>query len=150
MGNQLKVGDKAPDFTAIDKDLAPCSLFDIAKDKKVVLSVVPSIDTPVCQEQTKKFNKEATAKNDVVIITISMDLPFAQARFIETENITSTVLLSDYKSHDFASKYGLMIEELGLLSRAILVLDTDKTVKYVEYISEITNEPNYEEALKAL
>ncbi len=149
VGNQLNVGDKAPDFKASNKDLSEFTLSSVGAKLKVI-SVVPSLDTPVCSLQTKRFEKEASAVANTEIITISMDLPFAIDRFACENKIESVKVVSDYKDRDFAAKYGLLISELALLSRAILVLDGDNTIKYVEYVSEITNEPNYDEALKVL
>ncbi len=149
VGNQLQIGDKAPDFKAVCRDLSEFTLANVKASKKVI-SVVPSLDTPVCSLQTQRFNKEAAAISDTEIITISMDLPFALDRFANEHEIRSVTIISDHKDRDFASKYGLLISELGLLSRAILVLDSDNTIKYVEYVSEITNEPKYDEALKVL
>ncbi len=145
-GEQLKVGDKAPDFNATTKDMEPFSLSEV-KTKYKVLSVVPSLDTPVCQIQTKKFNAESEKLADTTVITISLDLPFAQQRFCDVENIKRGVIISDYKNREVAEKYGLLIEELGVLTRAIFVLDENNEVIYVEYVEEITNEPDYEKVL---
>ena len=147
VGKQFQVGEQAPNFRATTINLSPFSLNDI-KAKLKVISVVPSLDTPVCQIQTRKFNEHIAGLKDVVIITVSMDLPFAQQKFCSTEGIKEMTVISDYKEHDFANKYGLLIEELGLLTRAIIVLDKDNIVKYTEYIEEITGEPNYEKVLE--
>ncbi len=147
VGKQLQVGEQAPNFRATTINLSPFSLNDVEAKLKVI-SVVPSLDTPVCQIQTRKFNEYIAGLKDVVIITVSMDLPFAQQKFCSTEGIKEMTVISDYKEHDFANKYGLLIEELGLLTRAILVLDAGNIVKYTEYIEEITGEPNYEKVLE--
>ncbi len=149
VGSQLNVGDKAPEFKASCRDLSEFTLSSVGSKLKVI-SVVPSLDTPVCSLQTQRFNKEASSVANTEIITISMDLPFALERFATEHEIKNVTLVSDYKDRDFAGKYGLLISELALLSRAILVLDSENTIKYVEYVSEITNEPNYDEALKVL
>lgn len=146
-GTQLQKGDKAPVFSAVTQNLEAWSLADLKGIK--IISVVPSLDTGVCQIQTKKFNKEATTLSDTTIITISLDLPFAQQRWCGAENITNLVILSDYQNREFAEKYSLLIDELKLLSRAVLVLDAENNVHYVEYLKEITEEPNYDAALAA-
>jgi len=147
-GNQLQVGDKAPEFSVVTKDLTPWNLSDSNNIK--IISVIPSLDTGVCQLQTKRFNKEIEQMNGVDIITISMDLPFAQGRWCAAEGIEKLIIVSDYQNRDFASKYSLLIEELKLLSRAVFVLDKDNIIKYVEYLKEITDEPNYENAIKVV
>lgn len=147
LGTQFKVGDVAPNFTATKTDLSHYTLAD-AKDTIKIISVVPSIDTPVCSIQTKRFNKEASGLNGVTIITISLDLPFAMAKWCAAEQVNEVVLASDYKDRDFGKKYSLLIDELKLLTRAILVLNKNNVIKYTEYLSEITNEPNYDEAIK--
>src|SRR3989338_2283671 len=118
VGPELKTGDSAPDFTACDSGLQPVKLSSFA-GKTVIISAVPSLDTPVCEIQTKKFNQEAAALN-AKVLTISVDLPFAQKRFCDTFKIQNVVVLSDYKDRDFAHQYGLYIQELGLISRAVI------------------------------
>lgn len=145
LGTTPKVGDTAPDFTAVDGALKPVKLSDF-KGQTVVLSVVPSLDTPVCEIQTKKFNQEASGLN-AKIITISLDLPFAQKRFCDAFNIKNITVLSDYKDHDFGNKYGLLIKELGLLTRAALVIDSKGKITHLEIVKEVTQEPNYNAAL---
>ncbi len=148
-GNQIKVGDKAPDFTLVDKDLKPVSLSDF-KGKVVILSVFPSLDTPVCATQNRKFNEAATQlSDDIVILGISVDLPFAQARFCAAEGIDRVITLSDYMYREFGTKYGFLIDELKLLARGVVVLDRDGIVRYVEYVPEVTEEPDYDAALEA-
>ncbi|WP_166506224.1 MULTISPECIES: thiol peroxidase [Romboutsia] len=147
-GSQLKVGDKAPDFTVIDNELNPLKLDD-TKGKRVFLSV-PSIDTPVCDMEVRRFNTEASKLNNVTVYTISMDLPFAQARWCGTAGIENVKTVSDYKDREFGENYGVYINELGLLSRAVFVVDENDKVIYVEYLEEITEEPNYNKVLEIL
>lgn len=147
-GTQVKVGDTAPNFTVVGNDLNPVSLND-TKGKRVFLSV-PSIDTAVCDMEVRKFNTEASKLNNVEVYTISMDLPFAQARWCGAAGIENVKTVSDYKDREFGKNYGVYINELGLLSRAVFVIDENNKVVYVEYLQEITEEPNYEAALNAL
>ncbi|HZH93907.1 MAG TPA: thiol peroxidase [Tissierellaceae bacterium] len=148
VGTEVKVGDKAPDFTALKADLSPYSLSDV-KDKVKIISVVPSLDTGVCELQTIRFNDEAAELEDVAILTISMDLPFAQKRFCSANDIDKVVTLSDHRDLDFGTKYGFEIEELRLLARGIVVLDEDNIVRYVQYVPEATDHPDYDKALEA-
>lgn len=148
VGAQLKVGDTAPDFTALNQELKPVKLSEL-KGRTVVISSVPSLDTPVCEFQTKRFNQEA-GKLDAVILTISMDLPFAQKRFCDTFKTSSILLVSDYRDHSFGNAYGLVIKELGLLARAVIVVDKTGKIAYQEIVPEVTKEPNYAEVLKKL
>lgn len=147
VGKEIKVGDKAPDFTALKTDLTPYSLKD-AEDKIKIISVVPSLDTGVCELQTIRFNEMASELGDIVILTISVDLPFAQSRFCGAKGIDKVITLSDHRDLDFGMKYGFVLEELRLLSRGIVILDRDNTVKYVEYVKEVTNHPDYDKALE--
>jgi thiol peroxidase len=148
-GNMIEVGVQAPDFTALNNDLVPVKLSNF--DGKIrIISSMPSIDTSVCAAQTRKFNVEATNHENVVVLTISMDLPFALKRFCGAEGIEKAITLSDSKGREFAEKYGFMIEELGLLARGVVVVDQNGKVVHVEYVSEVTNEPNYEKALQAV
>ncbi len=150
VGPELKPGDKAPDFTIIDQSLQPASLKDYA-GKVVLLSVVPSLDTGICSAQTKRFNEEAAKlPEDVAILTVSMDLPFAQARFCGAENIDRVKVLSDHRDASFAQAYGTLVKELRLESRAIFVIDRDGIIRYVEYVPEIASHPNYDAALEAV
>lgn len=147
VGNEIKVGDKAPDFTVLGGGLAPVKLSDYA-GKVVILSIYPSIDTPVCATQNRTFNKEAASlSSDIAIIGISNDLPFAQARFCAAEGIDKVVSASDYRDLDFSTKYGFLIEELRLLARGTVVVDKDGIVRHVEYVAEATHEPDYQAAL---
>jgi len=150
VGPELKPGEKAPDFTIIDQSLQPASLKDYA-GKVILLSVVPSLDTGICSAQTKRFNEEAAQlPEDVAILTVSMDLPFAQARFCGAENIDRVKVLSDHRDASFAQAYGTLVKELRLESRAIFVIDRDGTIRYVEYVPEIASHPNYDAALQAV
>jgi thiol peroxidase len=157
VGPQLKAGDKAPDFTTYrftgDKGLFGVNLGDALGGKPALFSVVPSLDTPVCSIQTQKFNKElAGFAGKVNCYTVSVDLPFAQNRFCgdETHKITNLVSLSDYKERSFGQAYGVLIDELKLLGRSIFVVGKDGKIAYCEYVPEVTQEPNYDAALKAL
>ncbi len=150
LGEAVRVGDDAPDFKVTGNDLSDIDL-SAHKGKVVVLSVVPSIDTPVCATQTRTFNKEATGlANDVVVLTISMDLPFAQKRFCGAEGIERVVTASDYKNRSFGTSYGTLIKELGLLTRAVFVIDRKRKVVHAEYVGEVTSEPDYAAAIKAV
>ena len=147
IGPEIRVGQKAPAFTLVDRDLNPVALADFSGRIKVI-SVTPSLDTPVCDLQARRFNAEAAAFSDeVVVLNVSVDLPFALARYCGAAGIDRVTVLSDYRERAFGRAYGLLIKELGLLARAVLVLDRDDTVRYVEVVSEVTREPDYEAAL---
>jgi len=145
VGPELKIGDTAPDFTVVDVGLQPKKLSDF-KGQTIIISSVPSLDTPVCEIQTKKFSQE-TANLNVKVLTISMDLPFAQKRFCEAYSIQNITVLSDYKDKNFGNTYGLLIKELGLLARAVFVIANEK-IQYIEIVKEVTQEPNYAAALE--
>lgn len=147
-GNIVKVGDIAPDFIVIDNGLNQVAAKDF-KGKRVYVSV-PSIDTQVCDIEVRKFNQEAAKLKDTKIYTISMDLPFAQARWCGNAGIEAVKTLSDFKDRSFGKEFGTYIKELGLLTRAVFVVDENNKVTYVEYCEEVTSEPNYEAALNAL
>lgn len=152
VGPQLKVGDKAPNFACITSALEIIGL-DKTPAKPRLLSVVPSLDTPVCSEQTKKFEQGLSAlKDKIACYTISLDTPFAQKRFCSSENISTIQTLSDTHDHSFGQSYGVLIEGLPmpLLSRAVFVLDKTGKITYVEYVPEVASHPNYEKALAAL
>ncbi|AFC28825.1 Tpx [Paenibacillus mucilaginosus 3016] len=150
VGTQLKAGDKAPDFTVNKNLLETASLADYAGKIKLI-SVVPSLDTGVCDAQTRRFNEEAAKLGDnVIVLTISVDLPMAQARWCGAAGIDKVVTLSDYKNHSFGKAYGVLIEELRLLMRSIFVIDANDTIQYVEYLGEMTEHPNYEAAIEAV
>lgn len=146
LGKEIKVGEKAPNFTALKMDMSPFSLEEF-KGKVVVISVVPSIDTPVCELQTIRFNTEAYEHGNINVITISVDLPFALNKFCANKGVDTAITLSDHKDLDFGMKYGFVLEELRLLSRGIIVIGKDGVVNYVEYVQEITNHPDYEKAI---
>jgi thiol peroxidase len=147
MGPELSVGEAAPDFTVIDQGLQPVKLSDL-KGAAIVISAVPSLDTGVCHEQTVRFNKEAAGLG-AKILTISMDLPFAQKRFCTDNAIENLMVLSDYKDRMFATNYGLYIKELGLCARAVLVIDKAGKIAYQEIVPEIASHPDYDKALDA-
>ena len=150
VGAELKVGDKAPDFKLVSKDLSDVES-DGFRGKVRVLSVAPSLDTPVCATQTRTFNKEtAGLSDDVVILSVSLDLPFALARFCGAEGIERVITASDHKYRTFGEAYGVYIRELGLLARAVFVIDRNDTVVHAEYVGEVTNEPDYAAALEAV
>lgn len=146
LGNEIKVGDVAPEFVAVGAGLAPFKLSDVA-GKTVVVAVYPSIDTGVCAAQNRRFNTEANDMKDVVVLSISCDLPFAQSRFCAAEGLTNIKTISDHKDLDFGQKYGYWIKELRLLARGTVVIDKLGIVRYVEYVSEVTHEPDYMAAL---
>ncbi|NFA43893.1 thiol peroxidase [Clostridium botulinum] len=147
-GTIIKVGDIAPEFTAIDNSLNSISSKNL-QGKKVFVSV-PSVDTPVCDLEVKRFNKEATSLAGANIYVISMDLPFAQTRWCGSEGVDKVQTLSDYKDREFGKKYGTYIKELGLLTRAIFVVDESDKVIYVEYCEEVSSHPNYDKVLNVL
>ena len=149
IGKQLKIGETAPDFSLRASDLSIKSLSDFVGKKKVI-SVVPSIDTGICSTQTRTFNKELSAMSDTVVITISADLPFAQARWCGVEGLDQAVMLSDYYDNEFGKTYGLLMAEWHLLARAVLVLDEDNKLVYAEYLENVNSEPNYQAAIEAV
>jgi len=149
IGPEIKPGQKAPNFSAVGKGMAPVSL-DSFKGKVKIISAIPSVDTPVCDTETRRFNQEAAKlPGTVEIVTISMDLPFAQARWCGAAGVDKVTTISDFKSREFGEKYGTLIKELGLLARAVFVVDKNDNVTYVEYVKEVANEPNYEAVLEA-
>ncbi|MBF0344087.1 MAG: thiol peroxidase [Nitrospirae bacterium] len=148
-GAEVKAGDKAPDFTALDNGLNPVGLKDYAGKVKVI-SVTPSLDTPVCDMQLRRFNEEAAKlSKDVAVLNMSMDLPFANARFCANAGIQNAVTLSDHRDASFGMAYGMCIKELRLLTRAIFVIDKADVIKYIEVVPEITNHPDYDKAIAA-
>jgi len=150
LGNEVRVGDAAPDFTATGTDLGPVTLSE-HRGKVVILSSVPSLDTPVCDAQTRRFNAEAAALgDDVKILTISMDLPFAQARWCGMAGVDAVKTLSDHRDAAFGRAYGVLIKELRLLARAVFVVDRSGTLRCVQVVGEITDEPDYEAVLRAV
>ena len=150
LGNQIKVGDKAPDFKVVTESFSPVTLSEF-KGKSVLISVVPSLDTGVCSIQTKRFNDEVeNLPKDVVMLTISNDLPFAQKRFCKTEKVDHIRVLSDSVWRDFGHNYGLLIKDMGLLTRAIIIIDTEGKLAYKELVANISQHPDYETALTKL
>jgi thiol peroxidase len=147
VGPELKVGDPAPNFTTIDNGLKPVTLEDTGH-KTRIFSVVPSLDTPVCDAQTKRFNEEAK-NTGVEIYTVSVDLPFAQKRFCNSFALDNVKMLSDHRDVSFGTAWGTLIKELRILSRAIFVVGPDNKLKYVEYVHEVADHPNYDAALAA-
>ncbi|MET3686770.1 thiol peroxidase [Priestia megaterium] len=148
LGNQVKVGDKAPNFTVLANDLSEVTL-DSTKGSVRLISVVPSIDTGVCDAQTRRFNEEAAKLDNVKVLTVSADLPFAQKRWCGANGIDNVQTLSDHRDLSFGEAYGVAIQELRLLARSIFVVDSNDNVTYVEYLPEVTEHPNYEAAIEA-
>ncbi len=146
VGPELKAGDKAPEFETVDNGLQPVTLSSTAGSIRI-FSVVPSLDTPVCDAQTKRFNEEAAALPGVDIYTVSMDLPFAQKRWCGAFGVDKVKMLSDHREGSFGASYGTLIKELRIESRAIFVVDKDNVVRHAEYVSEVAEHPNYETAL---
>lgn len=150
VGSEVKIGDKAPDFKVLAKDLSEVTLVS-SKGKVRLISVVPSVDTPVCSLQTKKFNEEASKlPASVEILTVSMDLPFALARFCGAEHADKIKPLSDHREASFGKAYGVLIKELRLLTRAVFVIDQNDKVIYSQIVKEVTDHPDYEKAIAAL
>ena len=149
IGPELKTGDKAPDFDAVSDGLQPVNLEKTGQTRFESSASCPSLDTPVCDAQTKRFNEEAAKLPGVEIYTVSMDLPFAQKRWCGAYGVDKVKMVSDHKSGSFGEKYGTLIKELRIESRAIFVLDKDNTLKHVEYVKEVADHPNYEAALSA-
>ena len=150
MGTEPQVGDKAPDFVAIDNDLNPVS-FDSFRGKVCIVSSVPSLDTPVCDMETRRFNDEAgRLGDDVEILTISMDLPFAQKRWCGAAGVDRVQTLSDHRDAAFGQAYGVLIKGLRLLARAVFVVDKEGTIRYIELVKEIASEPDYDSLLTAV
>ena len=150
VGTEVKVGDQAPDFTAVKQDLSEFRFSELA-DKFIVLSVAPSLDTKVCELQTVRFNHEASSLHeDVEVVAITVDLPFAQKCFCESFLIDQVQVVSDHRDLDFGHKYGLVMKELRLLARTVIIIDKNKTVRYLDMNAEIGTEPNYDQALAVL
>lgn len=150
VGKEIAMGNPAPDATLLNNELKPVNLSDY-RGKVVVISSVPSLDTPVCDMQTRRFNSEAAdLGEDVVILTISMDLPFAQARWCGAAGVDQVTTLSDHKTAAFGEAYGLLIKELRLLGRAVLVLDREGGVRHYQLVKEVSDEPDYDAALEAV
>jgi len=148
IGPELKAGDAAPDFAVVDSGMKPVGLKETGSQVRII-SVVPSLDTPVCDAQTKRFNEEAAKMPHVDILTVSMDLPFAQKRWCGAFGVDKVKMLSDHKNASFGTNYGTLIKELRIESRAIFVIDPDNRIRYAEYVKEVADHPNYEAALTA-
>lgn len=146
-GDQLLVGDSAPDFTLANNGLEAVSLADTSGVR--VINVVPSLDTPVCDAQIKRFNEEAANLDGVSIYCVSCDLPFAQARWCGASSVEQVTTLSDYKDGNFGKAWGTMIDELRIQSRAVFVVDSGNTIVYAQYVPEVTDPPDYDRALAA-
>ncbi len=150
VGPEIRTGDRAPDFTVLDQTLSPVSLADFAGKIKV-MSVTPSLDTSTCDLQARRFNEEAASLPDeVVVLNVSMDLPFAIARFCTAAGIGRVKALSDHRDASFGTAWGVLIKELRLLARAVFIVDKEDIVRYVEIVPEMSNPPNYDRALEAL
>ncbi len=148
-GKRVKVGDLAEDFEVVANDLSAVK-FSSFRGKVCLISSVPSLDTGVCDIQTRKFNEQAKAlADDVVVLTISMDLPFAQGRWCGAAEVENVQTLSDHRKAQFGNAFGVLIKELRLLARAVFVVNKDGVVRYIQIVDELTNEPDYEAALKA-
>jgi thioredoxin-dependent peroxiredoxin len=150
LGDEVKAGDAAPDFEVVDNGLASVK-FASFRGKVCILSAVPSLDTPVCDMETRRFNSEATRLgDDVTVLTISMDLPFAQARWCGAAGVSKVVTLSDHRDAAFGLAYGVLIKGLRLLARAVFVVDRAGVVRHVELVKEVASEPNYDTILDAV
>jgi thioredoxin-dependent peroxiredoxin len=150
IGNEVRVGEIAPDFQVLANDLKPVRLSDY-KGKICVISAVPSLDTPVCDAQTRRFNVEAgRLGEDVQILTVSMDLPFAQGRWCGAAGVDKVKTVSDHRDASFGEAYGMLIQELRLLARGVFIVDRDGKLRYTQYVTEITQEPDYQDVLRAL
>jgi len=149
IGPELKIGDKAPEFTVSDNNMAPAALKNF-KEKVIIISAVPSLDTPVCDIETQKFNSEAAKLGEnIKILTISMDLPFAQKRWCGANNVDNVITLSDHKDASFGTSFGVLIKELRLLARSVFVLDEKRTIQDIIILDEVTNEPDYNRILES-
>ena len=149
VGPQLNVGDKAPDFTALNQDFKPVTLSESAGQVRLI-SVVPSLDTGICDAQTKRFNEEATTSPKVKILTVSMESPFTQKRWCGASGVDKVQVLSDHRDASFGPAYGVLIKEMGVLARSIFIVDGSGTIRYIEYVPEFASHPNYDAALAAL
>jgi len=149
-GDEVKVGDTVPDVELLANDLSAVKLSSFREKTCVILSV-PSLDTPVCDIETRKFNEQAAALGDeVAILAVSMDLPFAQGRWCGAAGVKAVKTLSDHRDAAFGKAYGVLIQELRLLARSVFVVDKKGVIRYIEVVGELTNEPDYETALKAV
>lgn len=148
VGPELKAGDKAPDFSVVNTALQPVTLADTGNGVRI-FSVVPSLDTPVCDMQTKRFNEEAAKLENVKICTISMDLPFAMKRWCGAFGVDNLMMLSDHRDASFGTNYGTLVDALRIECRAIFVVDGDNVIRHVEYVPEVGSHPDYDAALAA-
>nr|WP_285876750.1 thiol peroxidase [Fictibacillus phosphorivorans] len=148
LGTQVKEGDQAPDFKVLANDLSEVTLAD-SKGSVRLIAAVPSVDTGVCDAEVRRFNEEASKLDNVKVLTISVDLPFAQKRWCAAAGIENVQTLSDHRDLSFGKAYGVAIEELRLLARSVFVIDSSDKVTYVEYVDEVTSHPNYEAAIEA-
>ena len=150
LGPELSPGDRAPDVTVISNDMAPVKVSDF-KGKILIISAVPSLDTPVCDMETRRFNKEASGLgNNVEILTVSMDLPFAQKRWCAATGVDRVQTVSDHREAQFAQQYGVLIKELRLLARTVFVVDGAGVIRYIQRVSEVTSEPDYQQVIDAV
>ena len=150
VGSKIQVGDKAPDTVLLNNDLEPVKISDY-RDQICVISSVPSLDTPVCDMETRRFNQEAESLGqDVKILTVSMDLPFAQKRWCGAAGVDRVVTLSDHRDAAFGTAYGVLIKELRLLARAVFIIDREGVIRYIQLVKELTQEPDYDAVLSAL
>ncbi|SNB47367.1 thiol peroxidase [Geobacter sp. DSM 9736] len=150
LGPDLRPGNPAPDFRVVDNSLAPVTLRTY-EGKIKVISSVPSLDTPVCDRETRRFNEDAARlPENVVVLTISLDLPFAQKRWCGAAGIDRVITLSDYQDRSFAESYGVLIKELKLLSRSLFVIDTENIIRFVQHVPEVTEEPDYDTVISAV
>lgn len=150
LGPELTIGDRAPEFCVADNGLAPVTLSS-SSGKIRIISAVPSIDTPVCDTETRRFNQDASQLSDnVVVLTISMDLPFAQKRWCGATGIDRVTTLSDYRDRSFGTAYGVVIKELALLTRAVFVIDAHDIIRYIQIVPEVTTEPDYAAVFNAV
>ena len=149
IGKQLKVGEQLPDFTLVNPDLVKQSLADF-EGKKKVLSIVPSVDTGICDAQTRQFNQALSDMENTVVLTVSCDLPFAQKRWCGASGIENALLLSDYYDQSFGNAYGVLMEEWHLLARAVIVANEQNEITYVEYLDNVNSHPDYEAAINAV
>lgn len=150
VGTELKSGDQAPDFTLLDNELNEVRLKDFSGKIKII-SVTPSLDTPVCDMQARRFNEEAAKlPEDIVVLNVSMDLPFAISRFCTAAGIDKVKTLSDHRDASFGTAYGILIKELRLLTRSIVIIDKEDVIKYLEIVPEVTDQPDYDKALESI
>jgi len=150
IGTEKKIGEKADNFTVLDKELKEISLKDFTGKIKLI-SVTPSLDTPVCDIQARRFNQEAAKlPDDVVVMNISMDLPFAISKFCTTAGIDKVKAYSDHRDASFGNAYGVLIKELRLLARSIFIIDRDDTIRYIEFVPELSHQPDYDKAFAEL